>query len=271
MTRERETSSTPTQPALPDLLSHYLQQQALAHQSGLAFPGAAGEVVPYEAAPAQPVDPRTAWDEALAALRLYHPATVNRPCETPPEWPVLVASHEPETALAFCVGNFPQLIRNLHPLWQASKLEKLRPTGGIPATTPSLMDWATEAERANQYPRLLIAIGALRLARHFDRAAEILGKQQACVPDEWRPALANEQAALTWHRGLADQAAAMWQEQEASVPVLFNRGMAALFDGQPKQARKSLGQAVAQLPEDGAWHHLGQLYLALAEMQHATP
>jgi hypothetical protein len=265
MTRERETVTTPIQPALPELLGRYLQQQASAHQSGLAYPEAVGEVVPYEAAPAQPVDPRTAWDEALAALRWYGPAAAKQIGDTAPDWPALVTTHEPELALAFCAGNFPQLVRNLHPLWQAADLKKLRPQGGPPATTPSLLDWASAAEsdRTDQYPRLLIAVGALRLARHFDRAERIL---RMSVPPEWQSAWANEEAALAWHRGEHDQAAALWKGQRTTVPVLFNCGMAALFGGQRKEARKALSQAVAQLPEDGAWHHLGRLYLALAEM-----
>jgi hypothetical protein len=49
------------------------------------------------------------------------------------------------------------------------------------------------------------------------------------------------------------------------VPVLFNRGMAALFLGDAAEARTCLNQAVQQLPEESAWHHLGRLYLALAE------
>jgi hypothetical protein len=41
--------------------------------------------------------------------------------------------------------------------------------------------------------------------------------------------------------------------------------MAALFMDQAAQARTWLAEAVAQLPEAGAWHHLGRLYLTLAE------
>jgi hypothetical protein len=40
--------------------------------------------------------------------------------------------------------------------------------------------------------------------------------------------------------------------------------LAALVLDRPAEARPWLTQAVAQLPEDGAWHHLGRLYLALA-------
>jgi hypothetical protein len=45
--------------------------------------------------------------------------------------------------------------------------------------------------------------------------------------------------------------------------VSFNRGMAALFCGQHAEARIALSEAVKQLPDTTAWHHLGQLYLTL--------
>ena len=83
-------------------------------------------------------------------------------------------------------------------------------------------------------------------------------------PAEWRAAHANEEAALAWHRGRADEAAALWQKQSESVPVLFNRGMAALFLGDAVTAHEALTRAAAALPETGAWHHLARLYLALA-------
>ena len=51
------------------------------------------------------------------------------------------------------------------------------------------------------------------------------------------------------------------------IMVLFNRGMAALFLNRAKEARPLLSQAVEQLSEDDGWHHLGRLYLALAEMR----
>jgi hypothetical protein len=57
----------------------------------------------------------------------------------------------------------------------------------------------------------------------------------------------------------------MWQAQEPSIPVLFNRGMAALFLGQTEAAQEALRQAAAGLPETSAWHHLARLYLTLAD------
>jgi tetratricopeptide (TPR) repeat protein len=76
--------------------------------------------------------------------------------------------------------------------------------------------------------------------------------------------VANEEAALLWQRGEHAEAARRWGQMPDSVPVLFNRGMAALFLGRPADARAALRQAVERLPEASGWHHLGRLYLALA-------
>jgi tetratricopeptide (TPR) repeat protein len=252
------------QPPIAELFGRYLQQQITAHEHNLAMPESLGEVVPYDAAPAQPIDPRLAWDEALAALRPFGDV---RSCSAPADWPTLVVTHEPEMALAFAAGNYPQLVRNLIPLWRADNLAELRPASADSSSAPSLVSWAGETIRKQLYPQALLSIGALRLARQFEAATELTQRHESEIPAAWRAAWANEQAALAWHRGQAEEAQKLWQAQEATVPVLFNRGMAALFLGHPREARTALSQAVAQLPEDAAWHHLGRLYLALAEMK----
>jgi hypothetical protein len=133
---------------------------------------------------------------------------------------------------------------------------------GLPGRAVAVTGLETWVDGVRRYPDVLLAAGVLRLARLFEAAAALLHRDE--VPAEWRAAHANETAALAWHRGEAEEAARLWQAQEASVPVLFNRGMAALFLGRPAEARPPLTSAVARLPETSAWHHLGQLYLALA-------
>jgi tetratricopeptide (TPR) repeat protein len=249
-------SQTPQ--SLEHLFKDYLNRQITAQTEGLGFAETDGQVVPHEAIPVQPVDPQLAWDDALAVIR-HFPATEPR-WEVPPDWPSLVVNQEPAIALAFCIGNFPQLVRNLHPLLSGGDLTVLRQSRGRPVSVPSsLSHWATETRTV---PQFLLAAGVLRLARRYDEAAELLRSNAA--PLAWQAVLANETAALMWHRGRAEEALALWQTQEASVPVLFNRGMAALFLGRAAEARTALGEAVAQLPDTSAWHHLGHLYLALA-------
>lgn len=252
-------SQTPQ--SLADLFTQYLHSQMAAQAEGLGFADPDGQAVPHEAAPVQPVDPRLAWEDALAVVR-HFPAAEKEPRWTvPPDWPTLVATQEPAVALAFCVGNFPQLVRNLQPLLGGGDLTALRPAPGRAASAPaSLLEWAA-ATRG--YPQVLLAAGVLRLARRFDEAAELL-RSKTNVPARWQPLRANEEAALAWHRGRADEALALWQSQKATVPILFNRGMAALFLGRTHEARTGLTEAVAQLPDTSTWHHLGHLYLALA-------
>jgi len=251
------------QPPLSELLGRYLQEQTAAHESGMALPEGLGEVLPHDAAPAQPIDPRTAWTEALTALRFFHDGPG---VAVPPDWPTLVVTHEPETALAFAIGNFPQLVRNLLPLWQTKDLKALCPRSTAPAPAAALVDWATETLRKGAFPQGLLAVGALRLCHQFDVADDLVREHAAKVPAAWRVAWANECAALAWHRGRTHEAAESWKQQEESVPVLFNRGMAGLFLGDRAEARTALSSAVSRLSEDSAWHHLGRLYLALAEM-----
>jgi hypothetical protein len=255
-------SQTPQ--SVADLFGRYLRRQMTAQAEGLGFADPDGQVVPHEAAPVQPADPRLAWEDALAVV--HYGGSSETPVapgrwEVPPDWPSLVAAQEPAIALAFCIGNYPQMVRNVQPLLAGGDLTVLRQSFGRPVSVPpALLPWAN---KARGYPQLLLAVGVLRLARRFDEA-DVLLKSTADVPAPWQALWANEEAALAWHRGQAGEALARWQAQKASVPVLFNRGMAALFLGRPTEAQTALAQAVAPLPDTSAWHHLGHLYLALA-------
>ena len=115
--------------------------------------------------------------------------------------------------------------------------------------------------QAKTDPARLLAAGVLRLARHFDRAAEMLGDVHDSA---WAAARDNEAAALAWHRGDTEKALSMWLALEPRPAVLFNRGMALLFLGRKAEAVGPLTAAVAALPETSAWHHLASLYLTLA-------
>ncbi len=265
MAHPGDAMKTQPQPDLAQLLSGYLKRQADAHALGLATFDLPGEVVPYEAGPVQPIDPCLAWLEASAAARFFVANVPAQSWKAPPAWPALVAGHEPTVALALCVGNFPQLVRDLHPLLQTANLTDLRPGNTRPVPVPGLSEWAGRMGEKKSFPQALLAVGALRLAKQFDQASELLTRCAADVPAAWRSAWENEKAALAWQRGNGEAARALWDAQPASVPVLFNRGMAALFLGEPAEARAALTQAVGELPESSAWHHLGRLYLTLAE------
>jgi tetratricopeptide (TPR) repeat protein len=253
---------TTVQPKLADLLTRYLAKQSDACAAGAA--ASPDEVTAYEAGPVQPIDPKLAWDESLAVLALAGPPVNARGWKAPPCWSSLVAGHEPVVALAMCAASFPQLVRNFHMILQMTDLTLVKPQPGRPVEAPELTAWADDVAARMQFPQVLIALGTLRLAKQLETAATYVRKHDAAVPAAWRAAWDNEKAALAWHAGRADEALAAWQQLAPSVPVLFNRGMAELFMGQPEAAREHLSLAVAQLAETSAWYHLGRLYLALA-------
>ncbi len=259
MSQPRETNERVSASAVSELFARYLERQVDAQAEGLGFPAAGDEVEPYDSVPVQPIDPRLAWDEARSVLKCF-PVSSPGKVSAPPEWPQLVTGYEPVVALAFALGNYPQQVRDLHPLLAGGNLSPLRVREAGPQASPALIDWARKQTGA--YPRLLAA-GVLRLARAYEAAEELL-KQETAVNGEWVAIQENERAALAWHRGLAGEALAMWETQAESVPVLFNRGMAYLFIGRTEEARGALSKAVALLPDTSSWHHLGQLYLALA-------
>jgi tetratricopeptide (TPR) repeat protein len=241
--------------SVTDLFTQYLQKQITAHAAGLGHAEPRGDALPFEAVPVQPVDPALAWKDALTCTRLL---ANNRAVEVPPEWPALVARQEPAIALAFALGNFPQLVRNLHPLLSGQPIA-LRDGPREVAPSPALLEWAN---LAGDQQRRLLAAGVLRLARHFDAADKLLD----FAPESDLATLhGNERAALAWHRGDAEKALAIWKSLPDSAVTQFNRGMAQLFLGETADAVVSLGAAVAGLPETSAWHHLAQLYLALAQ------
>jgi hypothetical protein len=262
MTRSDASEGRPAPAALADLFARYLERQTRAQARGLALPEASGLVEPYDASPVRPVDPQLAWEDARAVLA-HFPGAAPAPDEVPPDWPAVVVAQEPAVDLAFCLGNFPQMVRHLQPLLGAGAVAALRRPGpGRPLPAPALIDWARARE---DLAPALLAVAVLRLACHFDEAQgllEALSRRDLAAP--WRAVRDNEEAALAWHRGQGERALVLWEQQADSVPVLFNRGVANLFLGQPDRARAPLARAAEALSESCAWHHLARLYLALA-------
>jgi tetratricopeptide (TPR) repeat protein len=257
-------SPDPVQPALTELLERYLKQQASDQALGLAPGEAAGEVLPFEAASPRPIDPRLAWDGALAVLGYLNAAFQAKTWTVPLDWATIVASQPAQASVAFCFGNFPQLVHSLQPLLAATDLSTLRPDG-TPASV-SAGDPKDVGQRES-FPQVLQTLGLLRLTRRFEQATRLIEARRADAPGEWQAAWANEQAALAWHRGQSQEAVQLWQSLAPTAPILFNRGMAALFTDRTADARSLLSQALALIPENDPWHYLSQLYLALAQMR----
>src|SRR5438309_2103234 len=174
MTESRKASG---HPALSELMARFLERHGSV-PSMAAQPS--GEVVPYEAVPAQPVEPRLAWSEAHVALRCFSPKMPSVGQQFTADWSTLVTSQEPATAIAFCAGNFPQLVRDVHTLLSARDLSNLSSAPGQPHRGDAITSWAAQFAQTKQGPDVLLAAGVCRLGRHFDQAEEYLkqaGKQ----------------------------------------------------------------------------------------------
>lgn len=256
-----EAQSTNSPFSLSTLLTRFMEKQSRAHESGLASALPEGEVLPYDAGPVQVVEPKQAWVNAIFALDV-NDNDVN-PC---PEWGTLVAAQEPALAVAFCAGNFPQMVRNFLPMLQENALKPKPLALAQTLNKSAYLDWS-ENSTNKDWPTPLLAAAVLRLAQEFDKAEEVLEKQSGNIPENRKIHWLNERASLEWHRGNHEVAARQWQSMEPTSVVLFNRGMSNLFLGQSAQAHTALTEAVTKIPETTSWHHLAQLYLTLSAMK----
>src|SRR5947209_4493382 len=109
-------NTTPAgQPSLEDLMVRFLAQRSDA--SAGAVEHAEGDVEPFEVAAGFRVDPRAAWTDAAVALNTPGASAPGTPAgSVPPEWGSLVGQQAPAFAVAMAAGNFPQRVKDLHPL-----------------------------------------------------------------------------------------------------------------------------------------------------------
>ena len=123
-------------PHMNEMLKDFMQRRSAVHAAGLAAIDR-GEVEPYDAVPAQVLDPKQAWDEATAALAHFG---MHEAIAAPADWPQLVATADAAIALPFAAGHFPQSVRDLQRLARAVPPAvdgaTRRPTGG-PNRCPS--------------------------------------------------------------------------------------------------------------------------------------
>ena len=59
---------------------------------------------------------------------------------------------------------------DFHTILTEPNLAKMRPEAGRPATAPELTEWTEKIARQGQFPPMLLVLGVLRLANHFEAA-----------------------------------------------------------------------------------------------------
>ena len=258
MTRSSHPKSG--QPSLTDLMVRFLATRSDA-ASGVAVESCESEVEPHEVATGFLVDARVTWTDATAPLAMA-------PTSPPADWSILVAQPTVAFAVPMAAGNYPQRVKDLHPLLTRFVPTELRPSGEqqpIPGLS-GLRTWIVREAKKDQPQAHLLAAGVARLLGEMDWAASLLTDAKPRCTDELQPRWENESAALSWHRGEADLALAAWERLESTPAIALNRGMARLFLGEARKANADLQLAIDQLPESSGWAELARLYLAVAEI-----
>lgn len=259
-------------PALGQLLEQFLKNRLASAEGGLLSEVEAGEVTPYQAVAIHLVEPRTALQEAVEAadylLATEQASGFRLPAmKIPPDWATLVRSQDSSVAVPFCLGNFPQMVRDVTPLLAGVSATELRLSAGRPIEVVGVSEWGRKMLGKSRFAEAVFAAAALRLANQYDAASELLEEIRRTAPAEYGSVLLNEEAALAWHQGELEEAGRLWAKHpgQQSPAILFNRGLAALFAGGSAEAAPLLTRAADALPESSAWHHLARLYATLAE------
>jgi len=240
---------------LDELFASFVARKGCAQEAVGAVPMAGVE--PFDVIPATSVDPREAWNAATSLL-------ATQP-KLPAGWSAAVSSMKTMTGLPMAVANYPQAVRDLVLLVRADLLSQTLESGEAVSADTALSNSAETMARSDEPAQWLLAAGLCRLAGRFAAAEALLSSKEAGLANEWRDAWANEMAALDWQRGNRNAAIARWNSLPETAASLLNRGMAELFSDRPASARPILRKAIARLNESDPWHHLGQLYLAMAE------
>lgn len=229
------------QPSLAELTDRMIAAKLAAPVSDAGEP----EVEPYEVLNGFRTDPRTAYTDATAALKLL--GVTGLPTTLPPEWASLAQLAGASPAVPMAAGQFPQRVRDAASLMGTDDLTKLAPTS--PASVAGFHSLRTWIRQQAGSP---LAAG---LARALGDVPTTAGTDAAAV---------NERAATAWLAGKHADALKLWELLPDSPVASFNKGMALLFTGRAAEAITHLQAAADTLPDTSGWSHLAALYLAVA-------
>jgi len=248
-------------PELQDLFKQLLGERVQAADAGF-LSERLPEVVPYEAVPPLAIDAGLAWAEALEAGKALGLAVASLEC--PLGWAEMVTGTACNACVPMCLGNFPQMVRDVKALADVANLPSLRPQPlAMPMDAAGMSSWRSSDTSA---VARLVRAGLLRLSGRYAEANEILAE----MPEgrgKLRSAVLNERAALAWHQGDHESAIDLWKQAKEETPVLFNRGLSLLFSGQVAQSRPLFDRVLGGLPAASGWRQLTELYLAVAELK----
>lgn len=232
---------TSSMPRWQDLFTRMLAQESPAE--------IASEVEPYQAQPALGIDLALTWCEAMLPATMLSDVAVS--AHFPAAWGA--ARHvDLLTTFPCCIGMAPQFLQRIQALLENSKhfFEQT-----LPASRPRFT-----AEPTLDSKTVISQLAVARLAGDHAKSRELISQLDGEVLQK------NELAAQHWLEGDRDTAAWIWNDLPASNPVIaFNQAIAALARNETKQGKACLQRSIIGFDENTGWHHLSELYLALAE------
>src|SRR5262249_1886219 len=113
-TMTRNTANPSAQPTLDDLMVRFLASRSDA--ATVAVEPGGGGADPHGVAAGFRVDPRAAWTAATALISTGGQTPGSPAVHLPNDWSSLVSQPAPAFAVPMGAGNFPQRVRDLHPL-----------------------------------------------------------------------------------------------------------------------------------------------------------
>lgn len=233
-------------PSLRDLTARYLAEQAYRADDVVD-----SEVEPHEVLGGFRPTAAQTWADAvapLAALRLNTDGLTR-----PPEWAAFAQAGGPAVAVPFAAGLFPQRVSDASALFAGTRPAAAARSAGFDA----LRQWVAASVGSGSAARLLVAAGVAASLGDPLTADAMLKAAEPLCDGPHRAAWENQRAAVSFLAGTA----ATWPDGVAGD---FNRGLTALFGGQPAAAAAPLRRAADALPAGSGWATLANLYATLA-------
>lgn len=209
------------------------------------------EVEAYQAQPALGIDLSLTWNEALLPARLLSKDAVHVSAHFPAAWS---AARHVDLLIPFpcCTGMAPQFLQRIHAL--------LENNGEFFQQSMNTSRPRFTAEPTLDSKTVISQLAVARLAGDHDKSRELITQLDGEVLQK------NEHASQHWLEGDRDTAASIWNDLPADHPVIaFNQALVALAHRETKQGKARLQHAIDGFDENTGWHHLSELYLALAE------
>jgi hypothetical protein len=240
----------------PSLAS--LTARFLAHQATVPSDDAMPEVQPHEVVTSFRTDSSVMWKDAKAPFELFG-TTVSIPI--PLDWSAFASSQNDATIMILSLGSVPQQMRELNafsPTFDSPRRSVIGHFDKLVNGLESCRHSASIAER-------LMAAGILRMLGRLESAEALLALAAPECHGPLAQVLANERAALRWHRGDLAGASAAWRAMGDGPVASFNLGVCEWMMGRPAAAAALFDRAAGSIPDRSGWSHLAAFYATICE------